>query len=77
MDLSDLSVRIAGFWVLVALAGIWEAVWKGFALWRAARNRHLAWFIALLVLNTLGILPIVYLIFFSKRRGPSAQAPPA
>lgn len=41
---------------------IWELIWKGLALWRAARIRQPYWFIALLILNTAGIFPIIYLL---------------
>jgi len=51
---------------LIPLA-IWEAVWKGIALWKSGRNNQLKWFVAILVLNTVGILPIVYLKFFQKK----------
>lgn len=47
---------------------VWIMVWKGLALWRAARNSHKKWFVALLILNTLGILEIIYFIFFSKKK---------
>jgi len=47
---------------------IWEAVWKGIALWKSGRNNQLKWFIAILILNTVGILPIIYLKFFQKKR---------
>lgn len=40
---------------------MWTLVWKGFALWRAAGLRQKYWFIALLLINTLGILEIIYL----------------
>jgi len=43
---------------------LWTIVLKGYALWNAARNSQSAWFIALLVINTLGILEIVYLVWF-------------
>jgi hypothetical protein len=46
---------------------IWELIWKGLALWRAGRNNQPHWFVALLILNTVGILPIVYLKFFQKK----------
>ena len=46
---------------------IWEIVWKGIALWKSGRNNQLKWFIAILILNTVGILPIVYLKFFQKK----------
>jgi dolichyl-phosphate-mannose--protein O-mannosyl transferase len=58
---------------LIILAFIWEAVWKGVAMWRAARNGHLAWFICVLIINTLGILPIIYILAFSRRK-ETAQA---
>jgi hypothetical protein len=48
------------------LIAIWTLPWKGVALWRAARNRHLKWFIAMLILNTLALVEIVYIFFFSK-----------
>ena len=54
-------------WILL-LDAIWEMVWKGIALWRAGRNGHKVWFIAILILNTIGILPIVYIFGFSKKR---------
>lgn len=59
------------FWVLIFLAIVWSAVWKGIALWRAGRNGDLAWFIVLLIVNTLGILEIIYIFAFSRRKKPS------
>ena len=53
---------LSGLFILLA---IWELVWKGWALWRAAKNGQNGWFIAILILNTLGILPILYLYVFS------------
>jgi len=46
----------------------WEGVWKGIAMWKAGRNNQLAWFISIFILNTAGILPIVYLLFFRKNK---------
>ena len=54
--------------VLVVLALVWSGAWKGVALWRAARNRHLAWYIALLIVNTLGILEIVYIFAIDRKK---------
>lgn len=54
------------FW-LIALVGIFELVLKAFALWHSARGRQLAWYIVLLIFNTAGILPIIYLLFFRKK----------
>ncbi|MBI3980920.1 hypothetical protein HY345_02890 [Candidatus Microgenomates bacterium] len=52
---------------LLVLLAIWEMIWKGMALWKAARNGQQFWFIVLLVINSLGILPILYLRFFSLK----------
>ena len=53
-------------WILLLLS-IWSLIWKGIALWKAARNKDKAWFVALLILNTAGILPIFYIFIFGKR----------
>jgi hypothetical protein len=45
---------------------IWSLFWKGLALWHAARRGQYWWFLILLVVNTLGILEIVYLFFVAK-----------
>jgi hypothetical protein len=45
----------------------WSIVWKGLALWRAARLRQAGWYIALLVINTVGIFEIIYLVATNKR----------
>lgn len=44
----------------------WALIWKGIALWKAGRNNQMGWFIALLCINTLGILEIIYLVKFQK-----------
>lgn len=51
---------------LVALVALWSLFWKGLALWHAGRRAEPWWFIALLLINTLGILEIVYLFYFAK-----------
>lgn len=53
---------------VLAILGIWELIWKGLALWRSARNNENAWFIAILIFNTIGILPILYYFVFAKKR---------
>jgi hypothetical protein len=51
--------------VIVFLA-VWELVWKFIALWKAAGNNHLGWFICIAIFNTVGILPIIYLLTYKK-----------
>lgn len=51
-------------WLII----LWTLPWKGVALWKAARNGQKWWFVALLVVNTLAILEIIYIFVFSKKR---------
>lgn len=46
---------------------LWTLVWKGLALWKAARRNDKIWFVVLLFLNTLGLLEILYIFVFSRR----------
>jgi len=52
---------------LLATIAIFEGILKAFALWRAARNNDKNWYIAIVFLNTVGILPLIYLLFISKK----------
>lgn len=52
--------------VLIPLL-VWSVVWKGLALWRAARLKQPGWFIALLIINTASIFEIVYLLATNKK----------
>lgn len=58
------SLGIPAWAIVIGL--VWILVWKGFALWKSARLNQPIWFIVLLVINTLGILEIVYIYIFSK-----------
>lgn len=47
---------------------------KGYALWTAAKREDKGWFIALLIVNTMGILELVYLYFIvGKWRSPKVS----
>ncbi len=66
----------------VTVAVIWSIAWKGYALWIAAKNGHKWWFIALLLINTLAILEIIYIFAIGrpemkKRANASFSPPPA
>jgi uncharacterized protein DUF5652 len=45
---------------------LWALVWKGLAMWKAARVGARYWFWAFLLVNTLGILEILYIYMFSE-----------
>lgn len=59
------------FAVALVLLSIWALIWKGIALWKAAENRSKTWFVILLVVNTVGILEIIYIFYFSKKKDKS------
>ncbi len=54
---------------LLPLLLIWSLVWKGLALWKAAHEESKPWFVAMLILNTAGILEILYIYVFAKKKG--------
>lgn len=57
-------------WAIVALlsAVVLAITLKGFALWRAARNNSSGWFVALLLINTFGILELLYLVVWGRNK---------
>jgi len=67
---------VDAFWFLLPVLAIlgplfiliilWSIFWKGLALWHSARRGEQWWFVALMVVHTLGILEIIYLFFFAK-----------
>lgn len=48
-------------WLIIPLA-ILDITLKAWSLWRAARMSKQIWFIALIVVNSLGILPVIFLL---------------
>jgi len=53
--------------IVIALV---DLVLRGITLWRSAKASQKYWFIALLVVNSLGLLPLAYLII--NRQKPAA-----
>lgn len=41
---------------------IWELVWKGLALYQAGKKQQPLWFFFILIINSVGMLPIIYLL---------------
>jgi hypothetical protein len=65
--LEELFLLAATIGTGLILLMLWELVWKAIALWKTGRNNQLAWFVCILIFNTAGILPIVYLLFFQPK----------
>lgn len=58
----------ASLMMAVLAVAAWSYVWKAIALWKAARRDQLGWYIVLLIINTAGILEIIYLLAVAPRR---------
>lgn len=56
----------SGNFQLFLLLGIIDMILKGLGMWKAVKHGQLYWFIALLIFNTAGILPLLYIRFFQK-----------
>jgi len=66
MDLGALGIPfLSSAWVLPLV--LWNLVWKAIGLWKAARRDQLGWYIALVILNTVGLLPIIYIFWVAPR----------
>ena len=59
---------VAGIGSFVLLVVVWSIFWKGWALWLAARRGEKWWFVILLIINTVGILEIIYIFAVAKRQ---------
>ncbi len=54
--------------IIITVITIWSTLVKGIALWRSANLKQQNWFIVMLIVNTVGIVELVYLFRFSKKR---------
>lgn len=65
-DLNSYSSLLgAPGWAIMIIL-VWSFVWKGLALWKSARKNSPIWFLVILLINTFGILEILYLFLFSR-----------
>ena len=69
-SLANFSIWII---IVVSVLALFDAVMKVIAMWKSARNNHLVWFIFIAIFNTVGILPIVYLVLHRKKEIPKAE----
>jgi hypothetical protein len=68
----DFNLLVQQNWGWFVLLAAWSLVWKGWALWIAAHKEQKVWFVVFLIVNTVGILEIFYIFYFSKQ--PKAVA---
>ncbi|MBS3065699.1 hypothetical protein J4229_01500 [Candidatus Pacearchaeota archaeon] len=66
MAISDIFSQFGlPLWSAIILF-VWSIIWKGLALWKSARLNQPIWFVVMLIVNSLGILEILYIFIFSK-----------
>ena len=53
--------------IALVIVALWTIPWKLYAVWLAARNNHKKWFIALVIINTMAILEIIYIFKVVKK----------
>jgi len=68
MSLYQLYQNPSVFILLILLISVWSLIWKGLALWKSSQKKETKWFVFLLVFNTAGILPIIYLILKKDKK---------
>lgn len=72
-NLNQLLDQLASYPAVAILFLVWMILWKGLGLWKAARNKHLTWFVIILVVNTVGLLEIAYIFFLNRWEMGSAK----
>ena len=65
MQLNGLQLSPSQF-LLMGLIAVWSIFWKGLALWHTVKRGEKKWFIVILVLNTFGILELIYPFYVIK-----------
>lgn len=61
------QISLSNPWVVMVIF-LWTLPWKGIALWKSSRQNEKRWFIILLLINTIGLLEIIYIFVFSKKK---------
>lgn len=56
------------FFIIFPIIIIIDLILKGFAMWRSSKKNQKIWFWVLLLLNTMGVLPLIYLIIYRDKK---------
>lgn len=70
-----LGISVGAAILILFIISVWALVWKGLALWKSARKGSKVWFVVLLIINTFGILEILYIFVFSKISSGKKEKP--
>lgn len=65
-NIGSLQATFSSHPVLFGSLVLWSLIWKGFGLWKSARLSHKGWFVAIFLINTVGLLEMGYLYFVAR-----------
>ena len=54
--------------IIILITVLWVLPWKIYALWTAAKRGDKIWFVVLAIINTVGILEIIYIFAVAKKK---------
>jgi len=66
-ELQQLFSTLSWLLPLLIFLIICDLTWKLIGLWNAGRNNEVIWFLSIALINSLGILPIIYIIICKNR----------
>ena len=67
-NLGGSSLKFLWVWPWVFIFVVVDLILRAYALWYSARRGQKVWFIALLIINSMGILPLIYLFLNRKSK---------
>ena len=71
--MNTLNSLYGGHSILIIILFLWTLPWKLYSLWLAVKNNQKGWFVALVILNTVGILEIIYIFAVAKKKWPEVE----
>lgn len=73
MNLQSIQALIEQHPAFFLMLTLWSIIWKGLALWKAAQRHERNWFMIILIVNTFGILDLIYYYFVGRNVDSSDQ----
>jgi len=64
----DALMSVIGVTSLIVILIIWSLAWKGAGMWKAAHRGSKVWFVLLLLVNSIGILDIIYIYLVDTKK---------
>lgn len=69
------AYNLQGFIGIIVVFALIDVAMKGWAMWRAAKMNKLNWFIFLLIINSMGVLPLIFILLTRDEYAKLTMAP--